>query len=125
MPGAREILTWLRERYYPLALATSGGRRHVDFCLDRFALREHFLFVRTREDVNRRKPDPEIYLRCSTDLGIEPERMLVVEDSLHGVRAAKAAGAHCVGLRSEHTPAESLTTADLQIESLLDLQALF
>jgi beta-phosphoglucomutase-like phosphatase (HAD superfamily) len=48
----------------------------------------------SNEDVSKPKPDPEMYLSAMARLGVGPEECLIVEDNEHGVRAAKASGAH-------------------------------
>jgi beta-phosphoglucomutase-like phosphatase (HAD superfamily) len=71
--------------------------------------------------VFRAKPDPEIYISAARLLGIETSRMLVVEDSEHGVRAAKDAGAICVAVRSRYVRPERVAIADHQIDSIGEL----
>lgn len=46
------------------------------------------------------KPDPDIYLHAAEKLGIAPEECIAIEDSAHGVRAAKAAGMYCIGINT-------------------------
>jgi beta-phosphoglucomutase-like phosphatase (HAD superfamily) len=55
-------------------------------------LRRFFMAVATRNDVSRGKPHPDLFLKAAGDLGVAPERCLVLEDSHNGVRAAHAAG---------------------------------
>jgi HAD superfamily hydrolase (TIGR01509 family) len=119
--GAEAVLIRLRERGYRLALATSGSRAHVRHCFDRFPLGGFFEIVLAKEDVARRKPDPEIYLRCADRLGLEPAAMLVVEDSEHGVRAALSAGAPCAAVRTPHTPVGRVRNADFLLGTLREL----
>jgi len=119
--AALETLQQLARNGWRLALATSSSRREVEECFARFALGGYFELSLTRDDVARRKPDPEVYLTCAARLGLAPERMLVVEDSEYGVRAAKAAGAPCIAVRTPHTPPERISTADCTIGSLREL----
>lgn len=117
LDGALEALDACRDRGYPLALATSSGRASVEDALDRFGLRPYFTATLTKDDVSVRKPDPEIYLLAAKRLGVPPAYLLVVEDSPHGIRSAKAAGSTCVGVgRAEG--------ADLRIASLLEFPGL-
>jgi HAD superfamily hydrolase (TIGR01509 family) len=90
--GVREILTHLEQRATPLGLATSSSRRYVEKQLSANDLTPFFKAVATRDDVRRGKPHPDLFLKASADLGIVPERCLVLEDSHNGVRAAHAAG---------------------------------
>ena len=90
--GVHEILQHLAQGNMPLALATSSSRRYVEKQLSANALVPFFKAVATRDDVRRGKPHPDLFLKASADLGIAPERCLVLEESHNGVRAAHAAG---------------------------------
>jgi HAD superfamily hydrolase (TIGR01509 family) len=90
--GVREILQHLEGRATPLALATSSSRRYVERQLNANNLAPFFKAVATRDDVQRGKPHPDLFLRAAADLGVAPGRCLVLEDSHNGVRAAHAAG---------------------------------
>jgi HAD superfamily hydrolase (TIGR01509 family) len=90
--GVHEILQHLERRATPLALATSSSRRYVERQLNANNLVPFFKAVATRDDVKRGKPHPDLFLKAAADLGVAPERCLVLEDSHNGVRAAHAAG---------------------------------
>jgi HAD superfamily hydrolase (TIGR01509 family) len=119
--GALEALEAVRARGLASGMATSSDRREVEAFLARFDLAHRFDVTLTLDDVRRAKPSPEIYLAAARLLGVAPGAMLVVEDSDHGVRAAKAAGAPCVALRSRWVPAEAVRAADRVIDSLREL----
>jgi HAD superfamily hydrolase (TIGR01509 family) len=91
-PGAAELLGELHARQMPLALATSSGREYAERHLGAADLRRFFRAVATRNDVNRGKPHPDLFLKVADDLQVAPGRCLVLEDSHNGVRAAHAAG---------------------------------
>ncbi len=122
--GAREALGAVRHAGLRVGLATSSSRREVDAFLDRFELAPCFDVTLSLDDVTRPKPDPEIYLLAARHLGVAPREMLVVEDSEYGVRAAKAAGAACVAVRTAHVRPERISMADAHIDSLDELAAL-
>ncbi len=90
--GVREILQHLDARKTPLALATSSSRRYVERQLEANNLASFFKAVATRDDVKRGKPHPDLFLKAADDLGVAPQRCLVLEDSHNGVRAAHTAG---------------------------------
>lgn len=119
--GARPTLITLRDRGFRLALATSAGRAHVSRCLERFDLGGLFEVVSTCDDVSRRKPDPEVYLRTFEALGIAPTAAGVVEDSAHGVRAAVASGAACILVRSRFTSEDSEHAATVVVDTVGDV----
>ena len=83
----------------PLGLATSSMPWYVDFTSEKFPiLKERFAVRLCSADVINGKPDPEIFLSVCERLQQAPSRVLVIEDSQNGVRAAKAAGCYAVGV---------------------------
>jgi HAD superfamily hydrolase (TIGR01509 family) len=95
-PGARELLAAVRQAGLPQALVTSSERGFMDAVLASTGMRFDVLVC--AEDVTATKPDPEPYLLAAERLGVSPHELLVFEDTDVGVAAAKAAGAHVVGL---------------------------
>jgi len=83
---------------YPLALASSGSRASVDAFLRLTSCRSLFQSILSGDDVVRAKPDPEIYARSASQLGMDPADCLVIEDAVAGIEAARAAGMQAVGL---------------------------
>lgn len=90
--GARELLAAARGAGLPLALVTMSPRRLTA------SVAEHVQLVVAGDEVTRPKPDPEAYQRAAAELGVRPERCLVVEDSPTGVAAGLAAGAWVVAV---------------------------
>ena len=90
-PFAKTTLAQLREMKLPLAVATSSVSASARPLLDRTGIRSLFSVVITGDEVQQGKPHPEIYLRAAKKLGISPEACLVIEDSLAGIAAGKAA----------------------------------
>ena len=77
-------------------------------------------FILTAEDMSHGKPNPEIYLTAARRLDVPPERMLVLEDSENGCRAAAAAGAFAVAVPGDHSRRHDFSFAALVIDSLAD-----
>ncbi len=105
----------------PMCVASSGTRERIETALATVGLLSRFdgrIF--SAEDVARGKPYPDLFLYAAERMGAEPERCLVVEDSPHGVAAAKAARMTVVGYAGL-TPAERLTDADIVIAQMADL----
>jgi len=90
-PFAKTTLEQLREMKLPLAVATSSMSASARPLLDRTGIRSLFSVVITGDEVQQGKPYPDIYLRAAKKLGISPEACLVIEDSLAGIAAGKAA----------------------------------
>ena len=96
--GFAEFLLQLDAVALPSAVATSGSRRRVEQALETFNLRNRFRAVVTGDDVGRGKPDPALFLLAAQALQVDPSRILVCEDAVAGVIAAKSAGMKCVGI---------------------------
>ena len=77
--------------------------------------------VAANGDTQRAKPRPDLYLEALELLGLEPREALAFEDSLNGVRAAKAAGLACVAVPNPITATFALDEADLVVDSLDDI----
>jgi HAD superfamily hydrolase (TIGR01509 family) len=118
MPGALDLVGRLETHCLPKAIATSSGREYVGRVFGPHGLLERFAFVLTAEDVKAGKPAPEIYVTAASRLGLAPEDVLVIEDSIHGVRAARAAGARVVMVPHAHTPVVDRAEADAVVASL-------
>ena len=92
-PGVVELLDFLADRGLPLAVATSSARKTAERHLSHAGLLDRFTALATRDDVERPKPHPDLYLEAARRLGIAPERCIAFEDSNVGLEAAHAAGA--------------------------------
>jgi beta-phosphoglucomutase len=131
VPGFAEFLLQLDSAALPSAVATSGSRSRVEQMLEILNLYKRFRAVVTGNDVERGKPDPDLFLLAAQALQIEPDHILVCEDAVAGVLAAKSAGMKCVGIAANGR--ESLLKqagADLVVEdftntSLDDVRSLF
>jgi putative hydrolase of the HAD superfamily len=79
-----------------IALASSSSREWVVGFLEKLHILSYFEVIKTRDDVAEVKPDPELYVKTLEALGVQPTEAIAFEDSLNGLRAARAAGIHCV-----------------------------
>lgn len=120
MTGVVELMDAAEQSEVPMAVASSSSSSWVDSHLDRLVLAHRFLAVRTRDHVDRTKPDPDLFLAAAAALDVDPVRSLVVEDSRHGCRAAKLAGMTCVVVPNRITRTDLPADADLIIDSLAD-----
>jgi mannitol-1-/sugar-/sorbitol-6-/2-deoxyglucose-6-phosphatase len=96
-PGALELLNEV-DGLVPVALGSSSSRRLVRSVLDAVGLTSRFGVVVTGDDVEHPKPAPDIFAKCARDLGVMPARCVVLEDSLAGVRAGRAAGMRVIAV---------------------------
>ena len=106
-PKVRETVLYLAGTGIPMAVASSADSVKVLANVRALKLPEDiFTRVITGSDVSRNKPDPDILLKAAKALGVDPEKCLVAEDSIAGVKAAKAAGSFCLGITTSHTEEE-------------------
>ncbi len=96
--GLDRFLEQIKKSELPIALASSASRGRVEFVLDRLNLRSSFRFIVTGDDVDRGKPDPMIFRIAAEGLRVEARNILVCEDAINGVEAAKAAGMKCLAI---------------------------
>lgn len=120
-PGATGLVAVLQSTRKPFAVASSSKRAWVETSLRAIGLREAFAVVVSADDVTRAKPDPELFLRAAALLGVEPARCLVIEDSPHGVQAARAAGMDVVAVRTPQTAGQGFAEATLVVDGLEEL----
>jgi HAD superfamily hydrolase (TIGR01509 family) len=121
-PGVRAYLDESRVRGIALAIVSSNERDWVEHHLKRMEVADVFDVVLTADgDETRAKPSPVLYAEALGVLGVEPEAAAAIEDSPHGIAAAKAAGLYCVAVPNEVTASLDLSAADLRVASLEDL----
>ena len=116
--GAAELIAEAKGAGLALAVASSSSFGWVSGHLDRLGLLPAFDAVCTRDDVERTKPDPAVYCLALERLGVGPHEAFAIEDSPHGVTAAKAAGLRCVAAPNPLTASMDLRHADYLLSSL-------
>ena len=119
-PGLYDLLDSLKARGLPIGLASSSQANWVDTVLTTLDVKDRFSVVVSGDMVTNGKPAPEIFLKAAGELGAEPSRCLVFEDSPHGIQAGKAAGMTVVAVLTDLTRDLDLSLADRRIESLSD-----
>lgn len=127
IPGAVKALREAH-RWFSIALVTSSHNRSVEPMLQHHGIAGYFKREARvcAEDVVNSKPHPEAYLTAAAKLGVEPHECLVFEDSIAGIRSAKAAGMQCIAiLETTHNPDECRATADHSIQNFNTLPSTF
>jgi HAD superfamily hydrolase (TIGR01509 family) len=104
-----------------LGVASSSPASWVVGHLERLGLRHYFDCVRTCDDVQHAKPDPELYLSALDCLGVNASQAIAIEDSPNGAHAAQRAGLFCIVVPTPITSRLNLDHADLRLDSLADL----
>jgi HAD superfamily hydrolase (TIGR01509 family) len=122
LPGVSEMI---REaaNHYPLAIASGALRREIEAIVRNAGLEHCFKVIVSAEDVMRSKPYPDPFLKaldlfnqCWTET-IVPGECLVIEDSIHGIRAAHQASMRCLAVTNSY-PKEKLAEAELVVDTL-------
>jgi len=104
-----------------IALATSSGRERSEAIIRAAQIDEaHIAAWITGDDVDNPKPDPEVYHRTASKLSLFPKQCVVIEDSVAGLQAAKAASMQCIAVTNTF-PGELLRDADRIVDSLEDI----
>lgn len=117
--GVEGFIRELQERGYKTAVVSGGSRTRLLEGPSRALLEELDLVV-TGDDVPRGKPAPDMFSKAATELNVQPERCLVIENAPLGIRAAKSAGMRCVAVCST-LPAFRLIEADDIFQSLSEI----
>ena len=101
-----------------LAIASSSTQSWVEGWLDRHDIRHFFRCIRTRNDVVRVKPAPDLFLSAAACMNAAPNDCVVLEDSVNGMRAAAAAGMRCVAVPIKLLASIELPDVTMRLETL-------
>lgn len=98
LPGVIESLNYAQEQGYKIALASSSSMRLIEVVVKKLNIKPYFNLLYSAESEAYGKPHPGIFISAAKILGSDPSECLVVEDSINGVIAAKAAKMLCVAV---------------------------
>ena len=121
LPGVDDFVARAVDAGLQLAVASSSSVEWVREHLARLGMLDRFTAISTSEDGVPAKPEPEVYRRALTAIGVEPDEAIAFEDSPNGVAAAKAADLYCIAVPNRMTRDLDLSAADLRVDSFLDL----
>ncbi|MGD2122582.1 MAG: HAD family phosphatase [Gemmatimonadota bacterium] len=116
LPGAAEWVRRLHQEGWGQAIASSAPKLNVEVMHSALGFSGLIEILVAAEDVSRGKPDPEVFLRAASGLGVPPHRCVVVEDAAAGIEAARQGGMRSIGVGGGEVGA-----ADVAVESLADL----
>ena len=119
--GFEDFVADLKDSGISCALATSNALWIVDATSEIHPLGHFFKTITTGEEVDFKKPEPDLFLLTAQKLGVEPSECLVIEDSTAGIEAAHRAGMKAVGIFRDTKHAEELKEADLLIRNFYEL----
>ena len=127
--GLENFLTELKNAGVKIAMGTSATQADIDFVFDHIPIRDDFGVIINSAMVTKPKPDPQVYLKAAKVLNIPPEKCIVFEDSIAGIKSGNSAGMKVVGITTGHTAAElqpvNLVISDYSELTVQKLAALF
>jgi HAD superfamily hydrolase (TIGR01509 family) len=115
MPGVTDLLQWLRSKGILLALASSSTIEVIRIILAKTGLGIYFNAVSDCTEAGAGKPDPAIFLLAQKKLGIPKENCVIIEDSINGIKAARAAGIYCIAFNGPGSEHQDQSAADWRI----------
>ncbi len=117
LPGVRRWLKHLHEGDWRQAVASSAPLLNIQTILEALDIGEYFDAVASSEDVQRGKPDPQVFLVAADKVAVPPQRCIVVEDAPAGIEGGRRAGMRTIGVCSSHATLQ----ADWVVRSLDEL----
>lgn len=119
--GLENFIKQLREDGIKTALATSNVWFIVERVFEEIPIEGFFDSVTTGEEVNNKKPAPDLFLKAADKLDVPPEECLVIEDAKSGIDATRAAGMKVVGLARGESHAKTLKDANIIVKNFAEL----
>jgi beta-phosphoglucomutase len=120
LPGAIGLLSALHNAGYRQALASSTPIKNIELINEVLGLDRYLSVLVSGESVAHGKPAPDVFLKAAAELGVEPERCLVIEDAVAGVEAAHAGRMLCIAVSGERD-LPGLRKADLMVKDLTEV----
>ncbi|AUA30168.1 hydrolase, HAD superfamily, IA subfamily [Clostridioides difficile] len=121
--GVNELISFLKENGYKMAVATSTKRERAVKRLAKANLKDYFDAIVCGDDVVNSKPNPEIFLKAAKKINVNPQNCIVIEDSPMGVEAAYNGGIRCINVPDLKEPDEQIKSQSHKIlENLLEVR---
>lgn len=124
--GILEIFAFCKEKNLKVGLATSSSEKLMDKVLNKLQLNNYFDSAVSAEHLKYGKPHPEVFLICADNIGVHPFNCIVIEDSINGAVAAKAAQMQLVVVPDKETKhPEKFAFADHTLNNMTEVLKLF
>lgn len=108
MPYLEELLDYLKENNYKIAVASSSDLDHIKNNLEKTGVKHYIDVIASGEEVENGKPAPDVFLLAAERLNISPENCLVLEDSKFGIQAAHSANMRVIMVPDSIKPDEEI-----------------
>lgn len=116
-----DLINLTKKEGYKIALASSNNKKTVYLILEKFNLIDKFDFIITGTEVNKGKPDPEIFLKAAKNLAVMPSNCLVIEDTENGIKAATRANMKSIGYLDRDHSRQDLSGSSRLVYSLKEV----
>jgi HAD superfamily hydrolase (TIGR01509 family) len=117
LPGVEHWLMRLQADGWRQAIASAAPRANVEAIVAALDIAAYFAAISSAEDVQRGKPDPQVFLVAAERVGVPPARCIVIEDAPAGLLGAQRGGMRAIGVRSSHADLQ----ADIVVDTLAEL----
>ena len=124
--GVIEVINFCKNKNIKIGLATSSSNHLMEAVLEKLNLKNTFKSSISAENMEYGKPHPEVFLNCASQLQISPLECIVIEDSINGVIAAKAAFMRVIALpEQENINNHKFSIADYKLNNMQEVLKLF
>jgi len=124
--GVIEVINFCNNKNIKIGLATSSSNQLMEAVLEKLKLKNTFKCSISAENMKYGKPHPEVFLICASQLQISPLECIVIEDSINGVIAAKAAFMRVIALpEQENINNDKFSIADYKLNNMQEVLKLF
>ncbi len=121
MRGVEQTLQLLKKHKFKIGLASSSPARMIHELVDHFGITHYFDVITSADVVDLGKPHPAVFLHCAAELGSRPNQCVVLEDSVNGMIAGKAARMKVIAIPEEiHFDDPRFSIADARLRSMED-----
>jgi len=125
MEGVTTSINFFKSKGYKIALASSSALSLIETVLEKLGISNEFEIINSAEHLNYGKPHPEIFIKTAQQLNVKPIDCLVIEDSFHGVLAAKSAVMKVIAIPEERYHNDTrFSIADYNIKNLTEIEQL-
>lgn len=125
IPGVVSVIKELKSKGYLLAVASSSPMKSIIRNLEALGITGYFDTIVSGMEVEKPKPNPDIFIQAAKNLKAEPDECIVIEDSCNGVKAAKAAKMACLGFVNQNSGNQDLSLADYLFEDFTNIDEAF
>jgi HAD superfamily hydrolase (TIGR01509 family) len=124
--GVIDLLNFCKSKHLKIGLATSSSELLMQTVLNKLQIKNHFNSVVSAQNLKYGKPNPEVFLICAENLGVNPTECVVIEDSINGAIAAKAAQMHLIVVPDANSlNPEKFSIADYNLDNMNEVLNLF